>query len=58
MGAFLMSLPSRERGLKSKGTCICSPDQESLPSRERGLKLPEGRLLKWDRRRSPRGSVD
>ena len=34
----LPSLPSRERGLKSSGTCTSRPVPASLPSRERGLK--------------------
>ena len=35
----LRSLPSRERGLKSKRLFICRLSRRSLPSRERGLKL-------------------
>ena len=34
----LLSLPSRERGLKSHRGCRCPAHRSSLPSRERGLK--------------------
>ena len=37
-----MSLPSRERGLKSKKCKRIVTDDLSLPSRERGLKLKNG----------------
>lgn len=35
---ILPSLPSRERGLKSRLELVYVPDLLSLPSRERGLK--------------------
>ena len=35
----LLSLPSRERGLKSYGRSADYGQNQSLPSRERGLKL-------------------
>ena len=41
--AMLMSLPSRERGLKRYNKIRCFFDSLSLPSRERGLKLPKFR---------------
>ena len=55
----LLSLPSRERGLKYfKGTATAAYDS-SLPSRERGLKLGLPRLhSRRDPCRSLRGSVD
>ena len=34
----MMSLPSRERGLKSRPARCLMAGQQSLPSRERGLK--------------------
>ena len=37
---ILLSLPSRERGLKSKDGEMDKALDKSLPSRERGLKFP------------------
>ena len=53
-----MSLPSRERGLKSATTGKNRKENESLPSRERGLKLSIVISLKCILCRSLRGSVD
>ncbi len=39
---ILLSLPSRERGLKSKLATAMRQLMSSLPSRERGLKLYHG----------------
>ncbi len=36
----LLSLPTRERGLKRALTAIIPPERWSLPTRERGLKPP------------------
>ena len=36
---MMMSLPSRERGLKQGWRVGCASPERSLPSRERGLKL-------------------
>ena len=42
---ILLSLPSRERGLKSKIGNIIFEEFMSLPSRERGLKLSKQKIL-------------
>ena len=55
---ILLSLPSRERGLKSKIIFCVLPSIESLPSRERGLKFQKWTKLDEDKSRSLRGSVD
>ncbi len=55
----LMSLPSRERGLKYFMAGDVGTRYPSLPSRERGLKLVVGVLLRLLLlSRSLRGSVD
>ena len=56
---ILLSLPSRERGLKSINCVGCLLAVPSLPSRERGLKfLSCGSIPHRDSGRSLRGSVD
>ena len=56
---ILLSLPSRERGLKFHGTEPYRTGAESLPSRERGLKFVYSALTpSISRSRSLRGSVD
>ena len=57
-GTIYMSLPSRERGLKSRIIVIMLVAGSSLPSRERGLKFVINLLPLPDFRRSLRGSVD
>ena len=54
----MKSLPSRERGLKSKSAKKATWSVASLPSRERGLKFLKFQLLLLRLRRSLRGSVD
>ena len=44
-GYFTLSLPSRERGLKSSDLDGQEATIQSLPSRERGLKFVAGILL-------------
>ena len=56
--AVLLSLPSRERGLKFNFMAGISSMGLSLPSRERGLKFRLYRPTGFPARRSPRGSVD
>ena len=53
-----MSLPSRERGLKSFAPINCDTNIVSLPSRERGLKSAIYDIIMMSKGRSPRGSVD
>ena len=52
-----MSLPVRERGLKSKLSVAVSVLVMSLPVRERGLKFRVLRAHITQKRRSPCGSV-
>ena len=55
----ILSLPSRERGLKLEYTNTLNAEYLSLPSRERGLKLINlGFKYEESNGRSPRGSVD
>ena len=54
----IMSLPSRERGLKSTEDDIIKSNTKSLPSRERGLKSAQVYAVITLPRRSPRGSAD
>ena len=54
----VMSLPSRERGLKYCHRDLVWRQRESLPSRERGLKSPGCPHPPHMPRRSLRGSVD
>ena len=56
--APVLSLPSRERGLKSACRVPFFRFFGSLPSRERGLKFTYHNINKTDRSRSLRGSVD
>ena len=54
-----VSLPSRERGLKSLTSCWVIRTCTSLSSRERGLKCTDdGDNLFFQHGRSPRWSVD
>ena len=56
---ILLSLPSRERGLKSIDAFITIGSAWSLPSRERGLKYRKcSNFGVAGKRRSLRGSVD
>ena len=55
---ILLSLPSRERGLKSCGTVCGIWTYPSLPSRERGLKFDTTGYYDFWNCRSLRGSVD
>lgn len=55
---ILLSLPSRERGLKSLLIVNVNINKPSLPLRERGLKLRVGLVCVTVRRRSLRGSED
>ena len=55
---ILLSLPSRERGLKFKNDLTKAVDIESLPSRERGLKFDTYINSLSQDCRSLRGSVD
>ena len=55
---ILLSLPSRERGLKYRLRTHHYPVTASLPSRERGLKFKHKELRSDLLRRSLRGSVD
>ena len=55
---ILLSLPSWERGLKSRIIFCVLPSNESLPSWERGLKSMKNDTKESLLRRSLRGSVD
>ena len=50
---FCLSLPSRERGLKSDGSDPPDLRSRSLPSRERGLKLRVPAYRSHDRHVAP-----
>ena len=54
----MLSLPSRERGLKSPAQTALPEPYQSLPSRERGLKYNVFIVRLSVRSRSPRGSAD
>ena len=55
---ILLSLPSRERGLKLYYSGLVDMKATSLPSRERGLKLYLVLWENYNKCRSLRGSVD
>ena len=55
---FLLSFPTRERGLKFKCVLLFINNIVSFPTRERGLKLPLINAVSDTPCRSPRGNVD
>ena len=57
-GAIGSSLPTRERGLKSKSSRDANRQGQSLPTRERGLKYKHIGSFASNFRRSLHGSVD